>query len=191
MDSLTIRLCSQNEHKREELARVLEDWRIELLDAATYPDETGETFYENALGKARFGREVGPKDAWMLGEDSGLELSALGGAPGVRTARWAEGRHVERALAALDGEDDRSARYVCELVALSPGGQQLRGTGVLEGSIAREARGGAGFGFDPVFVPAGEEETVAELGGAWKAVHSHRARAAYALRRLLESGGLG
>lgn len=191
MDALTLTLCSQNEHKREELARALEGWRIELLDVAAYPDETGKTFYENALGKARFGRDVGPKDAWLLGEDSGLELSALGGAPGVRTARWAEGHHVERALTALDGEDDRSARYVCELVAISPVGQEFRGKGVLEGSIAREARGGGGFGFDPVFVPAGEKQTVAQLGGAWKAVHSHRARAARALLGLLESSGLG
>ena len=66
----------------------------------TIPEETGETFYENALGKARFGRDVGPSGAWMLGEDSGLEITALDGQPGVQTARWAEGRHVERALTA-------------------------------------------------------------------------------------------
>ena len=72
----------------------------------------------------------------MLGEDSGLQLSALAGRPGVETARWAAGRHVERALEALDGETDRSARYVCELVALSPGGNEARGTGTLGGHIA-------------------------------------------------------
>lgn len=175
------RLCSQNEHKRAELERVLTGWRIELLDATDYPPEYGETFYENARTKARFGRDAGPPDEWMLGEDSGLEIDALGGAPGVQTARWAEGRHVEKALAALEGKANRAARYVCELAAISPDGVELRGTGVLEGSIALEAAGEEGFGFDPVFVPAGESRTVAELGNAWKAEHSHRARAARAL----------
>lgn len=191
MDRLTITLCSQNEHKRVELARVLEGWQIELLDADAYPEEAGETFYENALEKARFGREVGPPASWMLGEDSGLEIAALDGQPGVHTARWAEGRHVERALAALEGKTERSARYVCELVSLSPEGRELRGTGTLDGSIAHDAHGSEGFGFDPVFVPAAESRTVAELGDAWKAANSHRARAARALRAALDAAGVG
>lgn len=181
MDTLTLRLCSQNEHKRAELARVLSGWQIVLLKAVDYPAETGTTFHENARAKACYGREVGRDDEWMLGEDSGLELAALGGKPGVETARWADGRHVERALEALAGEDDRSARYVCELVAISPDGTELGATGTLEGRIGREPRGDEGFGFDPVFIPNGEERTVAELGDAWKAEHSHRARAAEAL----------
>jgi XTP/dITP diphosphohydrolase len=185
VDQIAARLCSRNEHKRAELARVLPAWRIELLEAGDYPPETGDTFLDNARAKAEFGRDVGPADEWMLGEDSGLELSALGGRPGVETARWAGGRHVERALAALAGEPDRSARYVCELVALSPGGQEVRGSGTLEGQIALGPRGGEGFGFDPVFVPEGEERTVAELGDEWKAEHSHRARAARALLEAL------
>jgi XTP/dITP diphosphohydrolase len=109
-------------------------------------------------------------------------VGALGGAPGVHTARWAEGRHVERILEALAGEEDRRARYVCELVAIGPAGRELRGTGVLEGRIAEEPHGSGGFGFDPVFVADGEDRTVAELGDTWKAEHSHRARAAQALR---------
>jgi len=117
----------------------------------------------------------------MLGEDSGLEVEALGGRPGVETARWAEGRHVERILEALVGVEDRRARYVCELVALESDGHELRGTGALDGHIADAPRGTDGFGFDPVFVPEGETQTVAELGDAWKAEHSHRARAARAL----------
>lgn len=121
----------------------------------------------------------------MLGEDSGLEVEALAGAPGVETARWAQGRHVERILEALAGECDRAARYVCELVALAPDGRELRGTGTLVGQIAFEPRGAGGFGFDPVFVPAGETRTVAELGDEWKSQHSHRARAAKALARQL------
>jgi XTP/dITP diphosphohydrolase len=154
---------------------------VELLDAEDYPEETGETFLENARGKAQFGREVGRREAWMVGEDSGLEVNALGGRPGVMTARWAEGWHVERILDALIGVDDRRARYVCELVAIAPDGDELRATGTLEGRIAEQQRGKAGFGFDPVFVPDGEEQTVAELGDDWKAEHSHRAQAAQAL----------
>ena len=174
-------MCSRNEHKRAELARVLDGWRIELLEADEFPPEDGATFLENARAKAEFGRRVGSGDEWMLGEDSGLELAALGGRPGVETARWADGRHVEHALEALAGEADRSARYVCELVALSPEGREARGTGTLEGQIALEPRGDEGFGFDPVFVPGGEERTIAELGDEWKAEHSHRARAAKSL----------
>jgi XTP/dITP diphosphohydrolase len=182
------RLCSRNGHKRAELARILDGWRIELLDADDYPPEDRTTFLDNARAKALFGRRVGPTGEWMLGEDSGLELTALGGRPGVETARWAGGRHVERALDALAGESDRSARYVCELVALSPYGRELRGTGSLDGAIATEPRGEEGFGFDPVFIPAGEEKTVAELGDVWKAEHSHRARAARALLAALAAG---
>jgi XTP/dITP diphosphohydrolase len=96
--------------------------------------------------------------------------------------------HVDRLLAELaeiEGEG-RRARYVCELVALSPEGEELRGTGILEGRIACEPRGSEGFGFDPVFTPDGEERSVAELGDAWKAENSHRARAAMALKQVLE-----
>jgi len=91
--------------------------------------------------------------------------------------------HVERMIAELEGVegDGRRARYVCELVALSPEGEEVRGTGTLEGRIADEARGSGGFGFDPVFQPDGEERTVAELGDDWKRANSHRARAAKAL----------
>jgi XTP/dITP diphosphohydrolase len=119
----------------------------------------------------------------MLGEDSGVEVEGLGGAPGVHSSRSAAGDEAGwalRQLAAVDGAG-RNARYVCELVVLSPDGRELRGTGTLRGRIATEARGSGGFGFDPVFVPEGETRTVAELGDGWKAQNSHRARAARAL----------
>jgi XTP/dITP diphosphohydrolase len=121
----------------------------------------------------------------VLGEDSGLEVEALGGRPGIRSARYgAEGTESnERLLGELRGVDDRTARYVCELVLIAPDGRELRGTGVLEGRIAEEPRGSEGFGYDPVFVPEGEERTVAELGNEWKLRNSHRARAAQALLR--------
>lgn len=120
---------------------------------------------------------------WVLGEDSGLEVEGLGGAPGLRSARFAGLEHVDRLLPAVEGieGEGRRARYVCELVALSPSGEEFRGTGILEGRIGDEPRGAGGFGFDPIFVPEGEEQTVAELGDEWKAGNSHRARAARAL----------
>jgi XTP/dITP diphosphohydrolase len=117
---------------------------------------------------------------WTLGEDSGIEVAALGGRPGIASARWAEDG-VAALLDVLEGVSDRRARYVCELVALSPTGEERRGTGILEGAIATERRGEEGFGYDPIFVPDGEARTVAELGDAWKQANSHRARAAAAL----------
>jgi XTP/dITP diphosphohydrolase len=99
----------------------------------------------------------------------------------VQTARWAEGRHVEKLLTALADRGDRDARYVCELVLIGPDRTEVRGTGVLPGTIALAPAGAEGFGFDPIFVPRGETRTVAELGDGWKAEHSHRALAARAL----------
>jgi XTP/dITP diphosphohydrolase len=177
-------LCSRNAHKARELELLLPGWAIEPLVADVWPDETGETYYENARAKAVFGRSVGHADRWMIGEDSGLEVAALGGRPGLHSARYApEGPPaIARLLGELAGEADRRARYVSELVALSPDGDERRGTGVLEGRIALDARGSEGFGHDPVFVPEGENRTVAELGDEWKSRNSHRARAARALR---------
>jgi len=175
-------LASGNENKLRELRHALTGWEIELLDANDYPPETGESYYENARAKAVFGRDIASPERWVLGEDSGVEIEGLGGGPGVQSARWAAGREAERALEELEGAEDRRARYVCELVAISPEGTEYRGTGILEGRIAEEARGSGGFGFDPVFVPDGESETVAQLGNEWKQEHSHRARAARALQ---------
>jgi XTP/dITP diphosphohydrolase len=174
-------VCSGNPHKLAEFRELFAEWDLELLLGVEFPPEDGETYLDNARSKARFGRAAGPAGRWMLADDSGIEVAALGGAPGVVTARWAEGRHVEKLLATLDGVDDRRAQYVCELVALSPDGSEIIGTGVLRGEVAGAAAGGEGFGFDPVFVPVGEERTVAQLGDAWKAEHSHRALAARAL----------
>jgi XTP/dITP diphosphohydrolase len=184
-----VTLCSANAGKLVEVREALPDWEVELLDASGYPEEDGETYVDNARIKARYGRRVGPVDRWMLADDSGLELVALSGRPGVHTARWAEGRHVERALAALEGAADRNGRYVAELILLSTEGVEFRGTGVLVGAIADHPAGSGGFGFDPVFVPHGESRTVAELGDEWKARHSHRALAARALLADLARAG--
>jgi XTP/dITP diphosphohydrolase len=120
----------------------------------------------------------------MLGEDSGIEVAALGGGPGIRSARWSEDP-VAGLLAELVGVDDRRARYVCELVAIAQDGREVGGSGTLEGWIAAAPRGSGGFGYDPIFVPDGEERTVAELGDGWKERRSHRARAAAALTAAL------
>jgi XTP/dITP diphosphohydrolase len=168
------------------LRAVLPEWEIELLGADDYPPETGETYYENARAKAEFGRAHEP-DVWMIGEDSGLEVAGLGGRPGVHSARFGGDDPVARLLEELDGVADLRARYVCELVALGPDGGEHRGTGTLEGHIVDEPRGSEGFGYDPIFVPDGEERTVAELGNEWKRSNSHRARAADCLKRVLET----
>ena len=172
-------LASQNAHKLDELRAALPGWELELVGAESFPPETGASYYENAAAKARFGRTL-REDGWILGEDSGIEVAALGGRPGIESARWADDG-VARVLAELDGVTERRARYVCELVCLSGEREELRGSGVLSGRIARAPRGSEGFGYDPIFIPDEEELTVAELGDAWKREHSHRARAARAL----------
>jgi XTP/dITP diphosphohydrolase len=191
---LKVTLASANPHKARELRLLLPGWDVEPLAVAEMPEETGATYYENARAKARFGRTLAARDAWVLGEDSGLEVAGLHGRPGIRSARYAglratDEENVERLLAELAGvpAETRRARYVCELVFLSPGLAEFRGSGTLAGRIAPEPRGSAGFGYDPVFVPDGEDETVAQLGDEWKARSSHRARAAAALRQAVGS----
>ena len=185
MDRLKFALASANPNKARELERLLPGWEIGALGVADYPPETGTTYYENALAKARFGREHVPADAWVLGEDSGIEVKGLGGGPGVHSARSAAGDEVGWLLRELDGRegDARRARYVSVLVAVGPNGEERLGKGTLEGRIADRPSGAEGFGFDPIFIPDGEDRTVAELGNAWKAQHSHRANAAIALQR--------
>ena len=179
-------LASRNESKLRELRRALPAWEIEPLDTPDEPVEEGETFFENARIKARHGRLHAPADDWVAGEDSGIEVAALDGRPGVQSARWAADP-VSRLRAVLEGVDDRRARYVCEVVVLTPRGSEVRASGTLVGEVAHEPRGSEGFGYDPVFVPLGEVLTVAELGSEWKAEHSHRARAARELATALGS----
>jgi XTP/dITP diphosphohydrolase len=163
----------------------LPEWTVELLDADDdYPPESAETYEENALGKARYGRAHASPDAWVAGEDSGIEVAALGGRPGVHSARWADDP-IAALLAELDGVTDRRARFVCAIVALAPAGDPVYAVGMVEGQISDEARGTGGFGYDPIFVPDGQVLTMAELGDDWKRLNSHRARAAAAFREAL------
>jgi XTP/dITP diphosphohydrolase len=183
LSRLPARLASKNPGKARELEALLPRFHVEPLGDVEFPPEKGSSYYENALAKARFGRVVGGSGVWIFGEDSGLEVKGLGGGPGIESARFGGADPVARLLEALAGVEGegRRARYVCELVCLSPGGAELRGSGTLEGRIAHEPRGSEGFGYDPIFVPLGEQRTVAELGNAWKEHHSHRAGAARAL----------
>jgi XTP/dITP diphosphohydrolase len=173
-------LCSANEHKLEELRAALPGWELGLLPLDV--EETGSTYEDNARLKAVAGRAAAPPDVWVLGEDSGIECDALAGGPGVQSARWAPpGRQAEALVSRLAGVANRGARMVCTIVALSPAGEEVVVVGVLPGAVAAEKRGSGGFGYDPVFVPEGFDETVAELGDDWKRGNSHRARAAQAL----------
>jgi XTP/dITP diphosphohydrolase len=183
-------LASANAHKARELGRLLDGWEVETF-AGALPEETGETFRENARIKARHVHAALGRSAWVLADDSGIEAAALGGAPGVRSARYAgedatDGENLAKLIAALDAVEDRRVRYVAELVAIAPDGGEVTARGELTGALARAPRGSGGFGYDPAFVPDGETRTVAEMSPGEKDAISHRARAARALLPLLE-----
>jgi len=179
-------LASGNAHKAVELARVLPGWDVQTF-GGELPEETGDTFVANALLKARHVFAATGGGDWVLADDSGIEAAALGGIPGVRSARYAgedatDEQNLAKLLAALAGQDDRRVRYVAELVAIAPGGAELHARGELTGTLAEAPRGSGGFGYDPAFVPDGETRTVAEMAPEEKDAISHRARAAAALR---------
>ena len=188
-----VRIATGNRHKLEELGAILVGWPLELVAATTdYPPEDASTYVGNARIKARHGRAHSEPDAWVIAEDSGIEVDGLGGEPGVHSARFGGDDPVGRLLAALAGSEGegRRGRYVCELVCVLPDGRELRGTGLLPGRVAHEPAGSEGFGYDPVFVPDGEECSVALLGNAWKATDSHRARGARSLLAAARAAGL-
>ena len=178
-------LASANRHKAHELGRLLPGFDVQPY-AGALPEETGETFLENAQLKARHvHRELAGRE-WVLADDSGIEAAALSGAPGVRSARYAgeqasDEENLAKLVEALRGASDRRVRYVAELVAVSPQGEEVRARGELVGTLAEAPRGSGGFGYDPAFVPVGESRTVAEMSAGEKDAISHRARAAAAL----------
>src|SRR5215207_2731969 len=162
-----------------------------LPDGVTLPPETGTTFADNALAKARAAAAATGRAA--VADDSGIEAGALRGAPGVWSARYAgEGATDEENLAKLLSEvpadDDRRVAYVCALAYVEPGGREEIVNGRCEGRLAHEPRGEGGFGYDPAFVPddyPGDERTMAELTPEEKDAISHRGRAARELRMQL------
>lgn len=194
-------LASANPGKLRELAALLAPYGLELLSQQALGigsvEETGTTFLANALLKARHAAEVAQLPA--LADDSGLEVDALGGRPGVRSARYAgeganDAANLALLLTELEGIDGarRSARYQCVVawVRTADDPQPLIAHGTWEGHIARAPRGSGGFGYDPAFIPAGGERTAAELSAAEKNQVSHRALATRALVAALESRGV-
>jgi XTP/dITP diphosphohydrolase len=184
-------LSTRNPHKVREFAGLLQGFDVAALpDDVELPPETGETFADNALIKARAAAEATGGAA--IADDSGIEAAALAGAPGVWSARYAgDSATDEENLAKLLREvpaGERGVSYVCALVYVEPGGREEVVHGRCEGVLAAEPRGSGGFGYDPAFVPADLDDgrTMAELDPAEKAAISHRGRAARALARRLE-----
>ena len=194
----TIALASGNSNKAREWEVLLGEWNVRTLDMSSAPPEIGETFWENAIAKARYGVGIANADEWVLGEDSGLVVSSLNGLPGVRSARYAGARASDlqnsvRLLEELRGEKNRSGYFQCVAACIPPRTKgararsvELRVEGVLKGKIADSPYGNYGFGYDPIFVPDGETLTMAALGLEWKGSNSHRAIAARSLLSLID-----
>lgn len=185
-------LASHNPHKARELTRLLDGFEIEPY-TGSMPPETGSTFRENALIKARHVHRLVGAGVWVVADDSGIVAAALGGAPGVYSARFAgadadDAANLQKLLEELAGSPDRRVSYVAELVAVDPEGREIHGRGELRGTLADAARGRGGFGYDPAFIPEGEARTVGEMSAAEKDAISHRARAADALQRAIHAG---
>jgi XTP/dITP diphosphohydrolase len=191
-----VALATKNPGKIREILRICSDWPVEWETAGdrAWPDvdETGDTYERNALLKAR-------AVAAFLGipavaDDSGIEVDAFGGAPGVRSARFA-GEHATDAenlgllltRIAEFPEDARTARYRCVALCAWPNGTEVAAEAVCEGRITLEPRGTGGFGYDPAFVPDGETRTMAELDAREKDRVSHRGKAFRELGELLVS----
>jgi XTP/dITP diphosphohydrolase len=177
-------LATRNAHKTAEIRAMIGD-RFEVLDATAFPDfpeieETGTTFLENARLKAEgISRCI---DGWVLSDDSGLEVDALAGAPGVWSSSYGgeEGNHAKnnaRLLREMADQQDRRARFRCTMVLARSGVEQAHFNGSVEGKLVESLHGRGGFGYDPLFIPEGYDQTFAELGDAIKNSLSHRSRA--------------
>lgn len=180
-------LASNNAKKLVELKAILDGSGIELLSQSEAGcrfevDETGQTFAENAYLKAKAVLDYTGEAA--VGDDSGLMVEALGGEPGVYSARYAPGGHdatdkerYEYLLLKMKGTENRRAKFVTAICCLLPGGRSIRTEGECHGVILTEPHGEGGFGYDPVFKPDGFDESMAVLGPVIKNKISHRAKA--------------
>jgi XTP/dITP diphosphohydrolase len=191
-----IAIASRNPCKVREILAICSDWRVEWITWESadrqWPEvrETGQTYLDNALLKARAVSHALREAA--MADDSGIEVDALGGGPGPRSARYAgEGAADEQNLAMLISavagvpSAGRTARYRCVAALAWPEGSDVWAEGVCEGTLVTKPRGTGGFGYDPIFVPAGWDQTMAELPPEEKDRISHRGRAFRALRELL------
>lgn len=179
-------VASHNAGKVREISALLEPYAVEAVSAAALglvePEETEKTFAGNAILKARAAAAASGLPA--LADDSGLEVAALGGAPGVYSARWAgAGRDFGAAMARVEaalkdlGAEDFSARFVCALALAWPDGHVEVFEGEVRGELVFPPRGTHGFGYDPIFLAAGESETFGEMAPERKHAMSHRAHA--------------
>ena len=185
-------LATHNRHKVTELQRILAGMDVAILSADDVDlpdvDETGDSFEANALLKARAGAAA--TGLVCVADDSGLEVDALGGEPGVHSARYA-GRHgddeanLRLVLERLSGVASRAARFVCSAALVAPSGEEHTTIGVVEGVIVAEPRGQGGFGYDPIFQPSGHSKTTAEMIPEEKDAISHRGHAFRALRPII------
>lgn len=204
--TLDLLIASGNAGKVREFRQMLGSDRFTWRDLSTCPDcgtveETGRTFRRNACLKAsHYARRCGP--VWALADDSGLEVDALDGAPGVHSARWAamngtgsgDAANNATLLRQLDSvpDDRRAARFVCVLALADPRGQiVLTVRETVEGMILRESRGANGFGYDPLFLIEDLGQTTAELSPQRKHEISHRGKALRRLRQLMAQAGVG
>jgi XTP/dITP diphosphohydrolase len=190
-------LATRNPHKVREILRICEDWPVEWLthEQVDWPEveESGSTYLDNALLKARSVAAATGRPA--LADDSGIEVDALGGQPGPRSARYAgEGasdeqnlRALLRAVAGVPGPG-RTARYRAVALLADPDGGEVHAEGACEGLLRTKPVGEGGFGYDPAFEPAGWDRTMAELAQEEKDRISHRGRALRELKRLLAGG---
>jgi XTP/dITP diphosphohydrolase len=187
-------VASRNDGKIREILRICADWPVEWRTHREVEvpnvEETGDTYLDNALLKAR-GVAAATGEA-ALADDSGIEVDALDGAPGPRSARYSgpgatEESNLRSLIRAVEGVpgDRRTARYRAVAALAQPSGDAVWAEGVCEGSLGTEPRGTGGFGYDPIFVPRGEERTMAELSDDEKDRISHRGRAVRVLRDLL------
>jgi XTP/dITP diphosphohydrolase len=191
---LKLVLGSRNPHKLRELGGLLSPHEIQPLPRGIeLPPETGGTFAENALAKARSTAAATGRAA--LGEDSGIVVDALGGEPGVHSARYAgeqatDEENLAKLLRAMEAENDRGAAYVCALAFAGPGGEERLFEGRCGGRLASSPEGSGGFGYDPIFIAEdspGDNLTMASLSADQKDAISHRGRAAALLLDWLES----
>lgn len=184
-------LASHNKKKLAEMAAILSGLGIEVLplpENAPEPEETGKTFEENAMIKAKSAADFTGLPA--IADDSGLCVDALGGAPGIYSARYCEGTDVDRNAFLLENmrdKDNRACRFVCAIACILPDGQALTVRGECEGELLRESRGAGGFGYDPLFFVPQFGCTFGELPGEEKNKVSHRGRALRALQEALKT----
>jgi len=194
---MQIIIATGNAHKVLELEQLLAGLGVQVESAAVVGgmpevEESGQTFAANALLKAAALRALASASAYVLADDSGLEVDALNGAPGVYSARYAgpeasdaENRHQLLTALAGAGDAPRTARFRCVLCLLGPKGEAQYFEGSCEGSITEAERGKEGFGYDSIFMPEGYTKTFGELGESVKQRLSHRANAVHALRDFL------